>query len=75
MFCHVDDFCQTFRVLIPKKSLPGEKLGRNRILDMTDSEIMTVLIWFHSSHYRDIKAYYLEHVCVVLAGDFPNLPS
>ncbi len=44
LFCHVDDFCQTFRVPIPKNSLPGVKLSRNRTLAMTSSEIMTVLI-------------------------------
>ena len=42
---------------------------------MTRSEIMTVLIWFRSSHYRDFKAFYLEHVCVHLKAEFPNLPS
>ena len=75
LFCHVDDFCQSFAVPIPKKSLSGVKLSRNRTLAMTRSEIMTVLIWFHSSHYRDFKAFYLEHVCVYLKAEFPNLPS
>ena len=42
---------------------------------MTPSEIMTVLVQFHSSHYRDFKAYYCEHVCVYLASEFPALPS
>jgi len=39
------------------------------------SEIMTVLIQFHSSHSRDFKAYYCQHVCVDLASEFPGLPS
>jgi hypothetical protein len=42
---------------------------------MTPSEIMTVLIQFHSSHHRTFKAYYCEHVCVYLASEFPGLPS
>jgi len=75
LFCHVDDFCQSFHLPIPKKSLPGVKSSRNPSLAMTRSEIMTVLIWFHSSHYRDFKAYYLEHLCVHLKAEFPNLPS
>jgi hypothetical protein len=36
------------------------------------SEIMTILIHFHPSHYRDFKAYYWLHVCRHLANDFPN---
>ena len=36
---------------------------------------MTVLIQFHSSHYRDFKAYYCQHVCVYLVSEFPGLPS
>ncbi len=33
------------------------------------------MIYFHQSHYRDFKAYYLEHVCKQLRCEFPNLVS
>jgi hypothetical protein len=36
------------------------------------SEIMTILIHFHQSHYRTFKAYYTEHVQVCLASEFPH---
>jgi hypothetical protein len=36
---------------------------------------MTILIWFHSSHYRTFKAYYLEHVQTPLRAEFPTLVS
>ena len=39
---------------------------------MVLSEIMTILIHFHQSHYRDFKAYYLLHVCRHLTGAFPQ---
>jgi Transposase DDE domain len=39
------------------------------------SEIMTILIHFHQSHYRDFKAYYTEHVCAHLRREFPGLVS
>ena len=39
---------------------------------MVLSEIMTILIHFHQSHYRDFKAFYLLHVCRHLAGAFPQ---
>ena len=31
--------------------------------------------WFHHSHYRDFKAYYLQHVCIHLRDAFPGLVS
>ena len=39
------------------------------------SEIMTILIHFHQSHYRTFKAYYTEHVLVRLQPEFPGLVS
>jgi hypothetical protein len=34
---------------------------------------MTIIIHFHQSRYRNFKAYYTEHVCQHLRGEFPNL--
>jgi hypothetical protein len=42
---------------------------------LTVSEIMTILIAFHQSHYRDFKAYYCEHVSVNWRSEFPGLVS
>ena len=42
---------------------------------MSLSEIMTILIKFHQSYYRNFKRYYLNHVCVYWRGEFPKLPS
>ena len=36
---------------------------------------MTILIYFHMSHYRDFKAYYLRHVLTHLRAEFPGLVS
>lgn len=30
------------------------------------SEMMTIIIHFHQSHYRDFKTYYIEYVCQYL---------
>ena len=58
----------------------GEQLGsgkaqRHRQGELHLSEIMTIVIHFHQSHYRDFKAYYTEHVQVALRGEFPKLVS
>ena len=39
------------------------------------SEVMTILIHFHQSHYRGFKAYYTQHVCQHMRGEFPKLVS
>jgi hypothetical protein len=42
---------------------------------MTTSEIMTIVVSFHMSHYRDFKNYYLRYVSLVYKNAFPNLLS
>ena len=52
----------------------GQK-HRQRARSLTISEIMTILIAFHQSHYRDFKAYYNEHVLKNWHAEFPGLVS
>ena len=42
---------------------------------MSPSEIMTILIHFHQSHYRSFKAYYTEYVLMHRRAEFPALVS
>ncbi len=42
---------------------------------MYPSEIMTILILFHMSHYRDFKHFYLAHIWKYHHHDFPTLLS
>ena len=42
---------------------------------MSPGELMTILINFHQSHYKDFKSYYLCHVHQHLRKEFPNLLS
>ena len=63
LFCDVDDFSQDF---VPKWETllieQGQRKSR-RSSRLSISEIITLMIHFHQSHYRNFKAYYLEHVC------------
>src|SRR5690606_4567853 len=73
VFCSVDDFlksqkCNPVKVLNSKNS-------RNRSGTMSTSKLMTIVIWFHCSGYKNFKHYYLEHVCKHLKQYFPNLIS
>ena len=48
---------------------------RERAGQLCASEVMTILIHFHQSHYRTFKAYYTEHFQVHLISEFPHLVS
>jgi hypothetical protein len=75
LFCHVDDFCQVFEpTYLAAQMAAGDRI-RRRSGELCLSEIMTILIGFHQSHYRDFKAYYLQHVCEYQRAEFPGLVS
>lgn len=71
LFCDVDDFLLSFEPHW-KASRLREGLQRARAGQLCPSEVMTILIHFHQSHYRTFKAYYTEHVQVHLT---PHLVS
>ena len=75
LFVSVDDFCQVFLPFWKRKLMQDGSKKRNRGGQLSASEIMTIIIYFHQSHYRNFKAYYREHVCQHLRREFPNLVS
>ena len=56
LFCDVDDFCQKFEMTWKKRLLGNGEKQRERERSLSMSEIMTILIYFHQSHYRNFKA-------------------
>lgn len=75
LFCHVDDFCQGFLPQHQAQLLASEVRHRQRARRLSISEIMTILILFHHSHYRDFKAFYTQEVLLHLRAEFPGLVS
>ena len=75
LFCDVDDFCQIFEPYWNRQLLQSGLRKRRRRRRLGLSEIMTILIHFHQSHYRNFKAFYLLHVQRSLKSDFPGLVS
>jgi hypothetical protein len=75
LFVDVDDFCKVFLPVWEQALLQDGTRKRRRKGQLTVSEIMTIVIYFHQSHYRDFKAYYTEHVCKLLRSEFHNLVS
>lgn len=75
LFCDIDDFCQLFEPLWKKRLLCAGDRRRDRATALCLSEVMTIIVMFHSSAYRNFKAYYTEHVIKHLGWAFPRLPS
>jgi hypothetical protein len=74
LFCDVDDFMLSFTLHLQAIQLAAGK-QRERRGHLCPSEVMTILIHFHQSHYRTFKAYYTEHVQMHLTREFPYLVS
>lgn len=76
LYCSVDDFWQGFgRQWEHDLLASGQRRRRQRATALHPSEVMTIVIAFHSSQYRTFKAYYTEHVQPHWQGEFPHLVS
>lgn len=74
LFCSVDDFCQESLPLLRAKSL-AVPVKRNRARSLCESEIITLLIAFQQSKFRDFKTFYLGFVHSHWYKQFPKLVS
>ena len=74
IFVDIDDFMKEYESIINKNLITdGKKRQRDTQLSM--SEIMTIVVYFHRSGYRNFKDYYIKYVQKYLNGEFPNLLS
>ena len=78
LFCIIDEFCKHFNEenagnLLEDNS--GVK-RRRRQASLSDSEIMTILLYFHFGTFRNFKHYYLFFTKGTMKSYFPKtLPS
>lgn len=77
IFCLVDDFCIEFEKAKSGHVLLSEtgKKRRNRSFAMSDSEVITILIFFHAGQFRNIKHFYINYVQKHLKKEFPQTVS
>jgi hypothetical protein len=73
LFCDIDDFCLLFEPHWQARLLDTRQ--RHRASTLCLSEVMTIIVLFHTSSYRNFKAYYTEQVMKQHAGAFPRLVS
>ena len=76
IFCIADDFCKVFDAQMAKYTFKAvKKRHYHRDSTMSKSEIMMIMILFHSSGYRCLKHFYVEEVCRKMRHLFPNVVS
>lgn len=75
LFFDIDEFCQLFEPVWKQHLLAENEKRRNRERTLSLSEVMTILILFHTHGYRNLKQFYLEFVSVHLTTEFPDLVS
>jgi hypothetical protein len=73
----VDEFCKEIEKTMEGHRLPKEstKKTRKRAFTMSDSEVITVMILFHQSRFRDLKAFYPYYIQRHCQKDFPHTVS
>jgi hypothetical protein len=71
-----NDLCKEFASQQGKYMIEDKKhKHRNKPNHMSNSEIMVILILFHSGGFRCFKHYYQEYICKHLSYLFPNRVS
>ena len=73
IFCLADDFCKVFNQELRTRQLQDGRPHRNKPGRLSDSEVMTIIIIFHSNGFRCLKHFYKEYVCVHLRHLFPEV--
>jgi len=78
IFCDIDDFYREFKDNLPKNLLPSSEEADFPLTMppciLSPSEMMTLVVIFHLSHYRTFKHFY-QHVRQYWSQEFPNLVS
>lgn len=74
LFCVIDEFYNFFDA---ENLLVGEEKGNRRRhpASLSDSEITTILLYFHFGTFRNFKHYYLSLIMGTLKSYFPTAVS
>ena len=81
IYCIADDFCKEYELEMNKKALslsnpsPNSPKTRNRKGRMSDAEMISILVLFHSNTFHNFKHFYLFYLSRELKDKFPNLLS
>ncbi|MFV0390670.1 MAG: IS982 family transposase [Paludibacteraceae bacterium] len=74
-FCSADEFCKEYAQLIKENeqlAIGDGKKHCNRPHEMSDSEIMTILMLYHFGSFKNFKHFYLMYIGQTLRKEFPK---
>ena len=75
LFFDCDEFCQDFLPRLAAQQLPDGKPHRRRDSSLSTSEVMTIVILFQASGFRNFKTFYTQRVLTDLRREFPRAVS
>lgn len=75
IFCETRDFCREFEPKFNQQLLAAGQRKRIKPSRMSRAEVMTILVLFHRSGFRDLKRFYTKVVCQYRERDFRHLLS
>ena len=75
IFTIIDDFTKEFIPQLNKTLLANGKKQRVKPSKLSESEIMTIMLLFHQSGYRNFKTFYNSYLCPYKKKEFPSLVS
>ena len=74
LYSFIDDFCKIYSEYEKKKLLPSPRL-RNRDCGMSLSELLTIMIMYHTSYAKNFKYFYKTCIEYMHKDDFPKALS
>lgn len=77
-FVEIDDFYKIFEIEVQKMqrlAIEDNVKRRNRKGNLSDAEMMSIMLLFHSGHFTNFKHFYLNFICENCTDLFPNLIS
>jgi hypothetical protein len=75
LFYDCDECCREFIPRLQTSQIAEGEKHRIRHPTLSVSEVMTILILFQASGFRNLKTFYLHHICVPLTRAFPQRVS
>lgn len=77
IFCTVDDFCKEITQILDNNSIESDCSAkkRKRRSKLSDSEVISIMVFFHLKGYRCLKHFYIHYVQKHMQSEFPETVS
>ena len=77
IFCVVDDFCKEMIQILDDNSIQSDNSlkKRKRKCKLSDSEVISIMVFFHLKGFRCLKHFYIHYVQKHMKAEFPETVS